>query len=140
MLADSIAIAKQMRTLDLQVEEENNDYAPAFRKKMSLPNQHSSARGPAGHVRAHTTLKYTQTQPLSRPVVTADPMSRAAIRFKKVGNLMTVEKQNANGGRVNTLSKTMGPALGNNATLFINSAEPSPHNSRNKFELDELKR
>jgi hypothetical protein len=73
----------------LDLEEDGNDYAPAFRKKMSVPQA-------VLRQRANSTLQYASpvapngpSQP--RLTTTAEPMNRGGIRFKKVGNLMTLE-------------------------------------------------
>ena len=69
-------------------DEAVKDYATAFHKKASLPN-------PAIH---HSRAKSTNLQQYTsagnqaaRPLMTAEPATRADIRFKKVGNLMTME-------------------------------------------------
>ena len=66
--------------------EDGQDYAPAFRKKMSVPvNQRISAQ--VGRL-------------------PADPLAKTGVRFKKVGNLMTLDTNPQNNApRVNTLSK-----------------------------------
>ena len=90
--------------------EDGDDYSTTFRKKMSLP----AAGKP--HRRALSTLQ--NPSPVGPQVPrqgTADHMGKAAIRFKKVGNLLTREQEYP-GARLSSLNKTMGPG---NQNLFL---------------------
>ena len=102
--------SKKLSLLD--VEEDGNDYAPAFRKKMSMPVASQLRQ------RAHSTLQYANSAINTAPrlTTTAEPTTRAGIRFKKVGNLMTLEQSNPSGhGRTSSLTKMGGP----NNNLFM---------------------
>lgn len=74
----------------IQDDEDGMDYAPAFRKK-KMSVQH------VNHNRAATTLHG------GRLVSNGDSAQKQAIRFKKVGNLMTIE-QNFEGGAARSSS------------------------------------
>lgn len=73
----------------LDAVEDGNDYAPAFRKKMSVPQNHMRQRATTTLQFATSTAPNVSIQP--RLTTTAEPMNRAGIRFKKVGNLMTLD-------------------------------------------------
>lgn len=87
----------------MNIEEEDGlDYSVsgAFRKKYSLPNK------PTVQKRANSIVNDVPSGVAPpRNLVTAEPGSRAAIRFKKVGNLATIEKQ-FKGARMSTLNSS----------------------------------
>ena len=74
-----------------------------------------------------------------RILTTAEPKIRAAIRFKKVGNLLTMEQPYQKGTRAQSLSKTPGPT----DNLFLRNAQNEQLNTPQKvkqyIDLDQLK-
>lgn len=65
-----------------------DDYAPSFRKKTSVQYQGSKPL----NQRALTSMNYTsQAPPQGVRQTTADPSNRAGARFKKMGNLTSLE-------------------------------------------------
>lgn len=131
-IAPATSAASKRMKLEVAGEEEDGlDYAPSFkRKKMSLPQN---------SVRANSTMQYTEppaSQTSTQPrQTTAQPSSREAIKFKKVGTLMGME--NSQRSQTNRdKSKTL---TGPTTNLFLRNVFNEPKNSPVKTELESLK-
>ena len=130
-IAPATSAASKRMKLEVAGEEDGLDYAPSFkRKKMSLPQN---------SVRANSTMQYTEppaSQTSTQPrQTTAQPSSREAIKFKKVGTLMGME--NSQRSQTNRdKSKTL---TGPTSNLFLRNVFNEPKNSPVKTELESLK-